>query len=188
MRYDRMVLGYHGCDERVARRLLRGERWRPSQNAWDWLGHGIYFWEFGHARALRWAEAEAARPGARIARPAILGAVLQLGNCLDLLDVKHTRAVGELFAAFEASAASSRTPLPVNGGSTPERKLRKLDCAVLNFFLDVGQRQGPPYDSVRCAFSEGEPVFPGSCLTTEAHIQIAIRNPDCILGVFRPSV
>ncbi len=188
MRYDRSVLGYHGCDAKIARRLLGGERWQPSRNSWDWLGHGIYFWEYGHARALRWAEAEAGRSGGRIRRPAVVGAMIQLGKCLDLLDVKHTTAVGELYAAFRSSASAQGNALPTNAGATPDRKLRRLDCAVLNFFLDFAEQKGAPFDSVRCAFSEGDPIFPGSCLTAEAHIQIAVRNLDCILGVFRPSL
>ncbi len=32
------------------------------------------------------------------------------------------------------------------------------------------------------------PVFSGSALLRETHIQVAVRNPDCILGVFRPTL
>jgi hypothetical protein len=39
------VLGYHGCDKKVGERVLAGERLKPSENEYDWLGHGIYFWE-----------------------------------------------------------------------------------------------------------------------------------------------
>jgi hypothetical protein len=37
------VLGYHGCDRVVGERLLRGTPFRPSDNEYDWLGPGIYF-------------------------------------------------------------------------------------------------------------------------------------------------
>lgn len=40
MRYDRMVLAYHGCDAAVAERLLAGEPFRESVNDYDWLGAG----------------------------------------------------------------------------------------------------------------------------------------------------
>jgi hypothetical protein len=57
--FARIVVGYHGCTEAFAKGLLLGKKpisdWRPSQNEWDWLGHGIYFWEHAPARALRWA-------------------------------------------------------------------------------------------------------------------------------------
>jgi hypothetical protein len=45
--------------------------------------------------------------------------------------------------------------------------------------------QGIGYDSVRCAFAEGPPAFPGAGIRAASHIQIAVRNPGCIIGVFR---
>jgi hypothetical protein len=47
MRYDRTVIAYHGCDALVAERLLHGEPFKKSQNDYDWLGEGIYFWSTG---------------------------------------------------------------------------------------------------------------------------------------------
>ena len=49
------VLGYHGCDRETSERLLLNEPFRPSENAYDWLGAGIYFWEANPDRALDWA-------------------------------------------------------------------------------------------------------------------------------------
>ena len=47
------LLGYHGCDEQVAENVLSGnDTLRPSTNDYDWLGHGIYFWESNPRRAL----------------------------------------------------------------------------------------------------------------------------------------
>jgi hypothetical protein len=45
MKYDRIVIAYHGCDADTAERLLRGEPFKKSQNDYDWLGSGIYFWD-----------------------------------------------------------------------------------------------------------------------------------------------
>lgn len=56
--FARVVVGYHGCTEAFAKELLLGKKpigdWQPSQNEWDWLGHGVYFWEHAPAGALRW--------------------------------------------------------------------------------------------------------------------------------------
>jgi hypothetical protein len=41
-------------------------------------------------------------------------------------------------------------------------------------------------DSVRAAFLEGEPLYPGSMFRKQNHIQIAIINPNCIKGIFLP--
>ena len=74
-----LVIGYHGCDRKVAERVVAGrDDLKPSQNAWDWLGHGIYFWEDSHGRALRWAKEEAKHGGSKIKSPAVLGAVIDL--------------------------------------------------------------------------------------------------------------
>ena len=47
-------------------------------------------------------------------------------------------------------------------------------------------RAGTGYDTVRGAFLEGKPAYPGAGFSREGHIQIAVRNSACILGVFRP--
>ena len=74
MKYDRTVIAYHGCDSDTAERVLSGQPFKPSENDFDWLGSGIYFWEFGLDRALRFAEQQKRR--GKIKRPATVGAVL----------------------------------------------------------------------------------------------------------------
>lgn len=43
------------------------------------------------------------------------------------------------------------------------------------------------FRTVRCPFLEGESAFPGSRILKESHVQIAVRDTACILGVFRPN-
>ena len=43
---------------------------------------------------------------------------------------------------------------------------------------------GKPYDTVRCPFLEGEPVFPDSKLFDKSHIQIAVRNRSALVEMF----
>jgi hypothetical protein len=51
------VLGYHGCDRDIAEEVLSGKfALAPSKNEYDWLGHGVYFWEHNPRRALEWAK------------------------------------------------------------------------------------------------------------------------------------
>ena len=76
--------------------------------------------------------------------------------------------------------------MPANKGK--DKKLRELDCAVINYCaFRAGLRQ-IPFDTVRGAFLEGAPVFPGTTISSETHIQIAVRNLNCILGIFRPNL
>ncbi|HEY0093198.1 MAG TPA: hypothetical protein VGB96_02685, partial [Archangium sp.] len=81
-----MVVAYHGCDAAVAERLLQGEPFKPSANDYDWLGAGIYFWEYGADRALQFAREQTVR--GKIHTPAHVGALIQLGNCFDLMDTR----------------------------------------------------------------------------------------------------
>lgn len=185
MLYDQTIIGYHGCDVETAERLLGGEPFKPSMNDFDWLGSGVYFWERGADRALRFAQDQARR--GKVKSPTIVGALIQLGNCFDLMD---TRFTADLTAAYELFAERFRglgLKLPVNAGGAPDHRLRRLDCAVLNWYLGDASMAGFTYDTVRGAFVEGGPVYEGSGIHRETHIQIAVRSPACILGVFRPT-
>lgn len=189
--FARVVLGYHGCNTTesigFARKLFDGtvnaSDWKPSANDYDWLGRGVYFWEYGPQRARDWAGPDGT----------VVGAVIQLGRCLDLTDLRDTQL---LKAAYDNLATlyneESRT-LPKNEGR--EMKLRKLDCLVINHFMETMDKElagrGDSefrYQTVRCPFEEGEEAFPGSMLRMQTHIQIAVRDPSCILGVFRPNI
>ena len=75
-----LILGYHGCEASLARSVVLGEQTlEASTNGHDWLGEGIYFWAHDPLRAWEWATAS---PYRRLSSPAILGAVIDLGNCL----------------------------------------------------------------------------------------------------------
>lgn len=190
MHYDRFIVAYHGCDVRVAKRLLDGEPFKPSQNDYDWLGEGIYFWEYGAHRALKFAHDQKTR--GKVRRPAVVGALLQLGNCFDLMDTRFTEELPRVFLRFKEYCRQRGLRLPENSGKTPDKLLRKRDSAVLNYYLDELPRQGipgvRPYDTVRCGFVEGAPAFPGSGIRYQSHVQIAVRNPACVVGVFRPKM
>jgi len=74
--------------------------------------------------------------------------------------------------------------MPVN--ETSDRKRHFLDCMVINslFAIDDISRK---YGVVRGAFEEGKPAFAGSTIKEETHIQLAVRDPRAIRGVFRPT-
>ena len=93
MRYDRTVIAYHGCGKTTADGVLAGEPFEVSDNNYDWLGSGIYFWEFGYDRAMKWARLQVARN--RYRKPAVVGALIQLANCFDLLDTKSTAQLAD---------------------------------------------------------------------------------------------
>jgi hypothetical protein len=101
-----IILGYHGCDREIGERVLAGDlELRPSANAYDWLAEGIYLWENDAQRALHWAQSllrhEKMSP-TRIRDPFILGVVVDLGTCLDLLQAQGIRLVSDAYADLKA--------------------------------------------------------------------------------------
>lgn len=193
LHYHRTILGFHGCDESLLRRvLLEHQPLAPSENDYDWLGRGIYFWEYGPERAFDWACEVARRRPERIRTPAVLGAIIQLGNCFDLLDLRHTRALRQAHAQFVQTLGREESMVPANTRRAKQDAdfgLRKLDCAVLNWWLNSwANSQGVPFDTVRGVFQEGDPAFPGSGIRLKSHVQVSVRNPGAVLGYFNPTL
>jgi hypothetical protein len=152
-----LVIGYHGCDRSLVESVVvRKEDLKPSQNAWDWLGHGIYFWEDSPARALNWAEAEAQRRGSKIKTPAVLGAVIQLGNCLNLTETESLTLLKDAYQTFLQVCAASGSPVLENRGAALQ--VRFLDCAVIETVHQFRQQEGKqPFDTVRRRLSRTGP-------------------------------
>ena len=189
--YQRTVFAFHGCDSRVADSVLLGKtKLVASENAYDWLGSGIYFWEHGPARAMEWAEQQARRKHSKIKRPAVIGAIIQLGACFDLLDIRFTRQLAEAAAGLEKRLAVLGSRLPENQTiSTGDYDWlkRHRDCFVLNATVPaIADQYGIAYQTVRGVFQEGEPAFTGAGIKLKSHIQIAVRDARAIIGYFRP--
>jgi len=190
--YQRTVVGYHGCDMAVAANVVAGSvQLKPSANPYDWLGGGIYFWEHGPRRAYEWAVEHARVLGAKLKQPAVLAAEINLGFCLDLLDTANTRLLRNAYFEFRHSMRRNGISMPRNrdapGTRRGDRVLRFRDCAVIDFTLSsLAEMEPNEYQTVRGVFIEGEPAFPGSKVALKSHIQIAVRDPACIAGLFRP--
>lgn len=187
--YQRLIVAYHGCEKKVRDQVIKNqESLKPSEKAYDWLGKGIYFWEHGVHRAMNWAET---RYGKGLEEPAVIGALIQLGNCFDLLDTNFTRILKLSWPRFESLFLEQQKPIPQNRPSHPsdqDAALRLLDCAMVNWTLSEAEnKMGVKFDTVRGVFQEGEPAFPNSYILEKSHIQIAVRNPACILGYFLPN-
>jgi hypothetical protein len=101
-----------------------------------------------------------------------------------LTDVRYTALLAQAFEGVRDFHERQGVPLPENRG-----KRRDLDCLVINSWAGSAERAGGlNFQTVRCAFLEGEPAFPGSGILRESHVQIAVRDRDCLLGVFRPNL
>ncbi len=187
------MIGFHGCDATVAFAVINGEaELQPSVNTYDWLGHGIYFWERNPSRALQFAtelQHNAERAVRPIRKPAAVGAVLELGNCLDLSNDEHLQLVKSSYLAMVEMAAKFGIALPENHlvNQSNDLLLRELDCVVIEFTILLNAMFGvEQFDSIRSPFIEGPELYPNAGFREKTHIQICIRNPDCIKAYFRP--
>lgn len=189
--YQRTIIGYHGCERAVVEKvLLHRERLKPSRNDYDWLGNGIYFWEYGCHRALDWATGISKRRPEMVKTPAVIGAHIHLGVCFDLLDVRFTDMLAGLYPAFEETLQRQGVPLPKNErahGSDRDLVRRKLDCAMLNWAIPMIEKEmDVKFQTVRGVFQEGVEAYPGSGILKKSHIQVVVRDSECILGYFLP--
>jgi hypothetical protein len=187
-----LLLGFHGCEESERDRLISDPSYiKSSNNSYDWLGHGMYFWENNPKRAILWAEQK--KKAGTLNIPSVVGAVLELGRCLDLLDSDNIELLKESYQLFKNDSEKLEKPIPINQdhSSDPGRDkvLRYLDCAVIEYTHSFLKSKGEPsFDSIRAAFVEGGPIYPGAGFNEKTHIQICIINPNCIKGLFKPRI
>lgn len=192
-RYKRspgLVLGFHGCDKDTAEKVLAGKQPHlvPSANDYDWLGPGIYFWEADPWRAIAFARDAHERKfltKGDIRHPYAIGAVIDLGLCCNLLEVAALSELKRAYEFLETASLLLGSAMPTNKG--PERGQRFLDKAVIQAMHNLrGKRKSlKGYQSVRAAFLEGQDLYANAGFKAKNHIQIAVRDTDCILGYFR---
>ncbi len=171
---------------------MGGSQFQPSTRDYDWLGAGSYFWESDAIRAYRWAT----EPRRNFVHPSVVGAAIELGNCLDLTTQSGIDAVKIAYSQLIRMANENGNPIPenVNPAKEPsgDKVIRRLDCAVMNYLFDkvlrTVQKSDPksqPYATVRDLFPEGSELYPGAGFRDKTHIQICVREPEQVLGVFR---
>lgn len=105
--------------------------------------------------------------------------------------------VGEKVLSGVQEIQPSENPYDFSGNALPENQpagkgdadlvKRYRDRLVLDFVHEVRQRdKKPAFDTVRASFPEGEALYDGAKITERSHVQICVRNPQCVLGYFRP--
>ena len=66
-----LTIGFHGCSQETYEKvILYNQPLKASENSYDWLGHGIYFWEQNLQRAKEWSKRRYGKDSA------VIGAVI----------------------------------------------------------------------------------------------------------------
>ncbi|MDR2944485.1 MAG: hypothetical protein LBU81_05305 [Methanosarcinales archaeon] len=175
-----LILGFHGCSKETCQKIFHeNESLKSGTNSYDWLGHGVYFWENNYIRAEEWAKNHYGNDFG------VIGTVIDLGYCLNLSD---THSINILERGYKTLISRLGENIPKNRGKKGhDILLRDLDCAVIQQIHVYSQEEDiKPFDSVRGLFIEGDPVYHGSGFFNRTHIQICVCNPNCIKGYFSP--
>lgn len=192
-----LLVAFHGCDATVRDDLVTGKlrQLRPSENRYDWLGPGVYFYEADCQRARQFAQASHDHPGRSytakpIGTPAVVGAVLRVASCLDMTTQDGLRHYRSAYETLKAGHELAKKPLPKNlpaGDFDADVILHHLDEAVIRIIHSMRKKQGlETFQLVRGAFYQGDEAAPSSAFREGTHIQLALCEPDCIVGWFLP--
>ncbi len=196
-----LMLGFHGCDLDIRNQLVTNpDKVKKSEEDFDWLGHGFYIWENNFSRALKWAEDKQKRGNIKI--PSVIGVIYQLDYCLDLTDSEFIELLPVYYNAMKGDLSIANKRIPENRDhpkdSHQDLVIRELDCAVFEYMhqkigeeidkdvTENGYSNLKIFDTVRGIFTEGGPIFKGAGIREKNHIQVCIRNLNCIKGFFIP--
>lgn len=135
-----LILGFHGCEKSEQLKLISNPSYIKSSNeSLDWLGHGMYFWENNPRRGL--LRAELKMKAGKLKDPSVIGAVIDLGKCLDLLDSRNIELLKHCYNLFKAKSEELDKPIPTNvnhpSSSGRDKELRYLDCAVIEYTTTI---------------------------------------------------
>jgi hypothetical protein len=170
------VTGYHGTRKDVAQQIL-DSGFKRSENNWEWLGHGVYFWQDGPTRAREWARTWLARQGYD-GPIAVMGARISLRGFVDLLDQEGMRLLVDAAATYQQELQAANKSL------TNRPPLNRLDCALFNFSTNWLTSLGMKLRGYRAACVEGEPITPHSPIYDCSHVQLAVTSTKAIRRVW----
>ena len=89
--------------------------------------------------------------------------------------------VKKAYDDYVASVMSGGQKLPEN----KESLQHYLDCVVVDHLYEIMKKEKQPFDTVKGVFIEGSPIYLTSRFYQKTHIQVCVRNTNCIKGVFR---
>lgn len=159
------VIGYHGTSISAANDIL-DEGFRISENQYDWLGDGVYFFQEAPQRAWDWA-LEWHRNEA-----AVVGAEISTAECINLLDTEWNSFMANAYNSYLSFINQLGDQVPEQSGGN-----HRLDREVINYAVGVLEDLGHNVACVRAPFAEGRPVYPNSAILDLTHVQIAVRHP-----------
>ena len=164
----RPIVGFHATTPEKARAILSTKKYTSSMSEFNWLGKGVYFWENDLQRAIEW--------GCNLYTPAntaVIKQTLKLGRCLDLTQRKWLECLKKTYLEVVKEFEKKGEKTPVNRGSDRQLNSLLLERAKASY--------GSNFDTVRCAFSDGDEIGKGSGIFLRSHIQVVVLNEEVLV-------
>ena len=182
-----IVVGFHGGEKDTLLKVLNDPAMNLSMsiNDYDWLGSGVYFWLNDPERAFQWA-----KENKKCENPFVLGAIIDLGNCLDL---SVQSSLDALKASYDDLSNHGKVLNKLNKKRDAGNfaLIRPLDCMVINYSCEMIAKTRPDatINTIIGYFEEGGFLYPGTDIHALSHAQICVRTAEIsILGYFLPKV
>ena len=134
-------------------------------------------------RGIEFAQEASRRKVSSISEPFVIGAVIELGLCLDLTTSDGLDWMRFAYQSLAEVTQAANLDLPINGRDQLKRNLDSSVVRRLHTILE--DHELPAVDTLKGVFTEGPPAYAGAGFAEKTHIQVAVRNSRCIKGVFR---
>ena len=182
--------GYHVTTKISASALAADPtKFWPSQNEYDWLGKGVYFWAVNPSMCAIWAQhVSASHDSSKFNKEdySVLKVKLSYSNILDLTDARKIRLLQSATRSLlrnNREFGGSRI-IPKNSyinyegiADANKSDRRNFDCFAINDFIEEQRRGGVNYDCVFGAFEVGPRNPPELSFRRFTNLQICMRVP-----------
>jgi hypothetical protein len=115
---------------------------------------------------------------------AVVGSMIRLGRCFDLLDPVNIATLKTLYDEFIRNYLIVNKAPPKNNAHSH----RYLDRAVFEYaYSALNDQTGGRIDTCRAVYvpaDKSKRIWRGSSISEESHVQLCVRNPKRILGTW----
>lgn len=180
------IRALHATTQDIATTILQ-EGFKNSQNSYDWLGSGIYFFQEAPNFAYHWATQD--RKEGQLDDVALIAADIDVTGFIDLLDYEWGGTLKDTYRSLDEQGdpdfrkVQERQQEFVLGSD--KRQGHWLDRYVLEASVTMLEANDIYITGIRSAFWEGSRLYPKSHLMDRQHIQIAVREVSAIKNLWR---
>lgn len=117
--------------------------------------------------------------------------MIDLGLCLNFSGREAIKLLQKSYSVLKESFNSLGMDISSKlSNSVPDlgefNLIRPLDCAVIKNLHEMMKEENIEFDTIYGYFQEGSDAFIGAGIKEKSHVQICVRNTDCIKGYFLP--